>query len=511
MNQLQYLFFFLFISSTFGSQGQDAQPTLEDLVQGYQQTADYIRDQFVHIFPNYTYRNEPFEAENKNVNAKSSVTTTYIFENRNAGEHMFNLKVVHSFKDKGFSLSILNAKNQKINKKFESMDWNELAYQMDVFQLFIQNALSNNAFWRKKSMHVNLLSDVLRELKKQMKHLELVPFGNPMEGYDYSAFMYNLKLNDIFIGTLSLSKAVSEQEAEIGGLHLSGNYSLKVGFQIALDNYISSGEIPIPMLSDKADDVSNLVKTAVSAIDQKQFNSFDDIKARLNEYFSALYPEIEITEVPSNDSNYNNGPFQYFTLGFENSAMEMYLGTRWNSGGYNEFDLFVDAPNNQFNSPSVSASFLRSGKKTLFDILNNAGANNIFQSVFMDITGMFSYGFQEIIDAFNQANTYEQAEDQTEEHPNEVPPAIPALEFFDNTKNLTGDKSKGLSNGDVTLSYHVKSGSGPDRKIVVEMKCASKDLSFKKSFKLNEYERNTVWGTMNLFFSEYRGQNRLVL
>jgi hypothetical protein len=470
----------------------------ENETQMYKNSADYLRDQFVHIFSNYSYRNEPFETENPSVKESSTLVTTYIFENRNAGEHMFNLKVRCNLSKHSYSLEILEAKNQKLKKILGDVNWSELSVQMNAYQTFIQNALMNDVFWRKKTMLLNTFDDVKNQLISKISNLKLILSKEPNPSNYQNQAEYYMKINDCFIGTLTLEMVPSEKEEDIQALHLSANYTLKVGFNIALSNQVSSGELTVPVITDNKNSVSQLVSQAASAIDNKQISSFKDLKKKISEYFTVIYPEIEIEEVAQDPNAVmdDTNQYVYYNMKFENSSVEMYLASQWNQGGYNQFQLMVDAPGNQFYNPSVNVTFLRSRKDDLFKLLNESGANNIFQSVFMDITSMFTYGFQEIQRPHNEQNPENQIKD---------------LELYDNTSNLTGDKSKGLSNGDVTMSYSVKSTTNSNKKVIVEFKCTSKDLSFKKSFKLSEYDRGVVWGTMSLFLNEYKGSYRMVL
>ena len=496
MSYLSYLFLFFIVHFSMCSKEKQSEFNAENEQQTFIMNADYMRDQFVHIFSNYSYRSDPFESENSEVKNSSVLKRTYIFENRNAEEHMFNLVVYCTVKDHSYEYQIIDAKSQSAKKKLMEINWSEFNYQMPVFQILIQNALINHVFWRKYQMIINTIEDVKTSLLKSKKNMQIIMTKDMMNDYNASAFEYLMKIENNTFGSLSIFMLQSEDPTEIGDLNLTGNYSLHLNLNIAKDNQILNGNLSIPMITNDKTKFTKMIQTSIEAIDFKsQFNTFSELWKIVQDYFKSVYPEItfEITQPESSDNV--QGSSQYFNLSFENSALEGYLASYSNQSGITEYILMIDNLNNQFSNPVVNVSFLRSSKDVVFSLLSNSGANNIFYSVFNDITQMFNYEFEQIRTQNNTTN---------QENP------IKALELYDNTGNYSGDKSKGLSNGKIKCSY-LATNSSDRKKILVKFECPEKELLSQRSFYLDEYDRNSIWDVMNLFFNDYRKNLRLLI
>ena len=495
MNIRSYLFLFFFLSCVLSAKdNEEFNPETEQ--QNFENSANYLSDQFIHVFPAYSSRSESFESENSKVTPTSTLTKTFIFENRSGGEYMFSLKVLCNLKTEEFTIEIKDAKVNPISKSLGRIDWNEFNYQMPIYKIALENALMNNAFWGGSNMRIASFADVKSLLQSKIKQLEIIPINNQMNGYEVYNFTYNLKSKDSYFGSLSMSTKVSEDPSEVADLSLTGNYSISLGFKIAKDNQILNGELSIPAISKNSDGLRNLIKTAADAIDFKnQFNDFDTLVKFVKNYFIKFYHEIEIEMIDNDYESQGQLPYKYANLSFENSKMELYLGMSFGDEGVSQYTLMVDYPNNQFSNPVLNVSFFRSSQEVLFQLLSDFGANNIFATIYGDIMGMFSARFEQIRSA------------RTEQ---EESASFKKLEYYDHTKNMTGDKSKGLTNGDVTCSYRAGKASSYV-KVTVEITSIAKDLSFKKTFKMEEYDRNKIWNVMALFFDGLESNMRVLV
>ena len=458
--------------------------------QNFENIAIYLGEQFTHIFPNYNSQSEPFESENAKIKEGSTLVKTQIFENRSGGEHMFNLEIKCALKTREFSLKITDAKVKCIENKLGVIDWNEFNSQISGFQAAISNALMNKMAWRGKEMKVILFQDVKSELLKKVPNLEIIPHSNPGDNYNQTKFSYYLKIKDSYIGNLYLHTSMVEDVSSLENLSLSTNSLLHVGFDIAKDGTVLSGELSTPVVDKNSDSLKNLVSQAVAAIDIKnQFNDFASLSKIVKNYLEIAFPEISIETVP-NDQSSQGAVYEYMNLSFETGKMELYLGSSVNNEGISQYTLMADAPNNQFSNPYSNFTFSRSSEKELGALFNQMGLNSIFMSVFQDVMNMFSSGFEQVRTSFN----YQNSENQ-----------IPALEYYTHSS-----KDRGLTNKDVTCFYK-EHGNNADKKATLEFVSKSKDLSFKKTFKIHEYNRNTVYSVMELFFKEFGGNSRLLI
>ena len=282
---------------------------------------------------------------------------------------------------------------------------------------------------------------------------------------------------------------LAEDNAYVADLSLISNRLLHVGFDIAKDGTILSGELNIPVVDKNGDSFKKLIDQAVQAIDYKnQFNKFEDVSKMVKTYFETAFPEILIETLPQEVSD-ESAQYQYMNLTFETGKMELYLGSSINQDGVSQYTLMTDVPNNQFSNPYFNFTFTRSSEKELETLFNQMGVNSTFMSVFQDVMNMFSSGINPIITSLN----YQNPENQ-----------IPALEYY-NTKD-----DKGMTNKDVTCSFKTE-GKAENKKATVQFTSTSKDLSFKKTFKIVEYNRNTVYNVMELFFNEFKGGSRLLI
>ena len=487
MNKHHLLFlFFIFMSSIYSEGGEFDADTEK---QNFETNSQYLADQFTHMFPNYSVRSEPFESENPKVEKKSTLVKTFIFENRNAGEHMFNLEVKCALSNHNYSMTINETKVNPIKKHLGVINWNEFNYQMPVYQIAIQNALMNNAFWRKSDMKIWTFSDVVSNLSNKISSLELISNSNNDSYNNSQTFTYQMMIQDSYIGTLTLYYTNSENPEDIGDMSLTGNYIMHVGFSIAKNNEIQAGELTFPMITKKGDQFFNVIKTAVEAIDSKnQFNSFSALVSFVKKYYLKAYPEIVINMIDNDYKEQGQYPYQYGTLSFENNSMEIYIGSNFNNG-VSQYTVMVDYPNNNFSNPIVNTTFYRCSNEVLSDILNYAAANNTFVTIYGDIMGMFTSGFAEISQNQN-----------IEENP-----IFKSLEYFDNSAS---EYNKGVSNGDVKCVYKKPKKEG---KITITVSSTSKDTTLTKSFLPTEYDRNNVWNMMNLFFQSIKGYRRRII
>ena len=281
-----------------------------------------------------------------------------------------------------------------------------------------------------------------------------------------------------------------EDVSSLENLSLSTNSLLHVGFDIAKDGTVLSGELSTPVVDKNSDSLKNLVSQAVAAIDIKsQFNDFASLSKIVKNYLEMAFPEISIETVP-NDQSSQGAVYEYMNLSFETGNMELYLGASVNNEGISQYTLLADTPNNQFSNPYSNFTFSRSSEKELEALFNQMGLNSIFMSVFQDVMNMFSFGFEQVRTSLN----YQNSENQ-----------IPALEYYTHSS-----KDRGLTNKDVTCFYK-EHGNNADKKATLEFVSKSKDLSFKKTFKIHEYNRNTVYSVMELFFKEFGGNSRLLI
>ena len=467
----------------------------QNLISNFQYLGDTFKDHLSHQFPNYYITTADFNELNPNSMESSTLSNKYIFENNNAREHMFNMTVVLGIKANTYSITFDHMKTNSVQVRLGLFDMNEAQYQLASYTAFLRQSIRFDPFWKKSFIHLTTIEDLKNGIKSEAgvaKELQFIPSFNSIYDLPDNTLKYYIKSKESYIGTFSCYLEQEGEQKNLADIHLEENYLLNFAFRIYKDRISMNGGLKVPVLDVNNKNVKAQIKLAVNAIDFKdQINNMDDLVVLLKAYFGRSSNKFQITEISKSDE-YSETFFKYFDVELENSKMTMYLGTAF-SDDTTDYVMMMDYPGNNFYEPIINASFKRTGKDALFKLLDYYQVNTFFKTIFEDIMDLFKGEYEQFKYSMSQ---------------NEEISTVEELTHYDDETKLMGDKDKGVKTSDIKCSY-LEMDSQDGKKITVRMTSVRKDLDYKETFLLKNYNKNELKSTMDMFFRKL--QNRRMI